>query len=194
MSRMPQIDRDLTSWLEDIARRLSAVERRAPSLNGTGMAVIPGDDGVTMKGVVFDAVIPGVVNQSASAITIGTGAFGDVVSVDAIVPDGCSTLLAHATGMVFVTNPNVTGGTNGAGGDILAALVNVGGTSGLTAGVSISGGNGQTSVSANVAVLLTRLNPGSTVTFKTRAQGVLQSFGANPTNQANVSATLLWLK
>lgn len=150
--------------------------------------------GIIGNDALASPVVPGVVNASSTGITVGTGSFGVVASQNATVPTGCTRLLAHATGMVYAVNPNTTGGTNGAGGDVMAALCAVGSTSGLTAGVSISGGNGQTSVSCSVAVLLEGLTPGSTVTFATKAQAVLQSFGSNATNQANISASLIWLR
>ncbi|TPG12557.1 hypothetical protein [Pedococcus bigeumensis] len=139
-------------------------------------------------------VVPGVVNAVDTAFALVAASWTTLATQNVTVPAGCTQLLAHVTGMVFVVDPNTTGGSNGAGADVVQARVCVGATNGLTAGVSISGSNGQTSVSCSVAALLTGLTPGGTVTVKTQGATGYQNFASNGANQANASATLVWLR
>lgn len=139
-------------------------------------------------------VVPGVVNEVNTGFGVLAGSWSDAVTFDAVVPADCSRLLVHASGMGFCVNPNTTGGSNGAGGDILELRVTAGSMIGMTNGVSISGSNGQTGITDHVAALLTGLTPGGSVTLKTQVMSGFQGFGTNPTNQANLSAILIWLR
>lgn len=139
-------------------------------------------------------VVPGVINSIATNFAVSHTAWTNTVSFNATVPAGCTQLLALATGMVYAVNPNTTGGSNGTGGDVLECRIGIGGTFGMAAGVSISGSNGQTSCPAAYAQLLTGLTPGGTVTLVTQSLTGFQAFAANSNNQANLCATLTWLR
>lgn len=139
-------------------------------------------------------VIPAVVNTIGTGFGLIAAAWSTVSTQTVTVPAGVTQLLAHASGMCFAVNPNNTGGSNGTGGDFIQARVCIGSVNGLTAGVAVTGSNGQTSVSCSVAALLSDLTPGSTFTITTQAASGIQNFSANGANQANTSATLLWLR
>jgi hypothetical protein len=215
---------DLVKWMKGIESQISLLhERMNNPLANTGLTVpsagvvecdgtfnvvgsqsVSGDlsisgtlelpNGSVNNAALVNPIVPNVVNQVATNFAIPASSWTTIVTNTVTVPAGFTQLLALATGMAFVVNPNTTGGSNGTGGDIVECRMGIGGTYGMGAGVSISGSNGQTSCPAAVAVLLTGLTPGGTVTLVTQATTGFQAFAANGSNQANLCAQLLWLR
>lgn len=210
MAALPEPWKSLRRAFEILSERVKKLENTSP-FSGTGLSIpepgvtqvdgnlwVTGDftaDGKINNDALVDPVNPNVVNQVATNFAVAGGGFVTIVSFNATVPTGCTRLLAHLTGDAFVVNPNTTGGSNGAGSDIIIAQCSAGADDGLAMGTSISGSNGQTSVHCSLAALQTGLTPGDTVTLRVKAYGAFQSFGAaNPSNQANLCASLLWLR
>ncbi|MGZ4518951.1 MAG: hypothetical protein ACXVXP_09705 [Mycobacteriaceae bacterium] len=110
------------------------------------------------------------------------------------IPAGFTKAAVQLTVRAYATNPNTTGGNNGAGGDYLYAQANINGFNGyaLPTGVSGSGGSG-TNVST-FAVVLTGLTPGGTVSLQCAVQTGFLSWAANANNTVDLSASIGWYR
>lgn len=142
-------------------------------------------DGIIGNDALTNPVVPGAVNDTETAFAI-SASFAEVAGVNATVPANCTRLLAMASSWCFGINPNTAA-------DNLHARTVIGGVSGQSFVMGLTGSGGYTTVGSGLAQSLTGLTPGSTIRLACQAHGD-HAFASQPTNTATVSAILVWLR
>jgi hypothetical protein len=136
-------------------------------------------------------------NVSASGFAL-TVAFAELAGQNITVPAGFTQALITAGSTVFSYNPNTTGGSNGAGGDAIYAMVQVtaGGTSQASHAnpVGVSGSGGYATSFSAAGFELTGLTGGSTIRLAVYGSSAYAAIASNVDNYANAYASITWLR
>jgi hypothetical protein len=132
-------------------------------------------------------------NVSGSGFELTT-AFVELAGADIVVPSGFTTLLATAGATVFSYNPNTTAGNNGAGGDAIYSMVQVGGQQSHANPVGVSGSAGYATSFSDAGFKFAGLTAGSTLRLSCYGASAYQGLAANVNNYANAYASLIWLR
>jgi len=169
----------------------------AGTLNVTGNTVIGGTlslpNGIVDNAALTSPVVLGVVNLTNTGFAVTT-AWSDAAATTITVPAGCTQLLATCSAEVYARNPNTTGGDNGAGGDLLDCRVLLNGSASTGFAWGLGGSGGFTSAASSGSFQFSGLTPGATLSISAQALAVLQAFGSDAVNKANINATLVWLR
>lgn len=118
----------------------------------------------------------------------------NIRTTNVTIPAGFTKAAVQLTVRAYATNPNTTGGNNGAGGDYLYAEANINGYNGYALPTGVSGSNGSGTNVSTFALVLTGLTPGGTVVLQCAAQTGFLSWAANASNTADVSAMIVWYR
>ena len=133
-------------------------------------------------------------NASASGFSLAQNSLTELAGVNITVPDGFTRCFAAAASTVFAYNPRTTGGSNGAGGDAIYAMVQLGGQVSHANPVGVSGSGGYATSFSNAGFSLSDLIPGSTIRLAVYGTAAYQTLAGNPDNYANANAAIFWLR
>ena len=134
------------------------------------------------------------IRNSATNYAVPSGSFTQVCSVNATVPDGFTGVMAIANGYNFVRNTNTTGGSNGAGGNLVYTLVGFGGLFTDAEGWPLSGGGGFTGSGVSVTFDITGLTGGDVLTLSLLVGVGYDTIPADSLTRGFVSAGLFWFR
>ena len=134
------------------------------------------------------------IRNSATNYAVPSGSFTQVCSVNATVPDGFTGVMAIANGYNFVRNTNTTGGSNGAGGNLVYTLVGFGGLFTDAEGWPLSGGGGFTGSGVSDTFDITGLTGGDVLTLSLLVGVGYDTIPADSLTRGFVSAGLFWFR
>lgn len=138
-------------------------------------------------------IAPQKIYFSATNFALAVGS-GTLATSTITVPDGMTSAVIDVKTRVIAFNPNVTGGTNGAGADYFAAQAVIGPDPGVFMYLSTGGGNGSNINVAPFSDILSGLNPGDTFTLAINAWSGYLAWAANVDNTAEMSGTIAWYR
>lgn len=196
MSRLPDYRRNSMRGLRDMLNDLKQQQNR--SQFSPRILASDGEGGMTRDQAIGNdalagAVIPGVINELEKNFAV-TPTWAARCSVNVVVPDIATRLLANCSTWAVAYNPNTTGGGDGAGLEYLYAYVKIGATAGEFTPTGVSGNGGQATASAGLGTLLENLEPGSTVTISAMVSDGWQAIAASSNNWCILTGTLMWLR
>jgi hypothetical protein len=149
--------------------------------------------GIIGNDALTNPVTPQAVYDSVQNFSLST-TLTNIRTTNVTVPSGFTKAAVQLTVRAYATNPNTTGGNNGAGGDYLYAQANINGFNGYALPTGVSGSNGSGTNVSTFAVVLTGLTPGGTISLQCAVQTGLLSWAANANNTVDLSSSISWYR
>ena len=161
------------------------------NLTVSGTLVLP--NGSVNNDWLVNPSSPQAVYDSVQNFSLST-TLTNIRTTNVTIPAGFTKAAVQLTVRAYATNPNTTGGNNGAGGDYLYAQANVNGFNGYALPTGVSGSNGSGTNVSTFAAVLTGLTPGGTISLQCAVQTGFLSWAANSTNTVDLSASIGWYR